>query len=274
MNAVPKPIDPSADAAFRAGALALGLDPDERWVGGYIDYEWKRSRHVFELLDRGVEGQDVLEFGCNYGATAVVLTALGARVTAVDVDASCVQLAQLNAARFGMSIRFEHVVDTTALPFAGAAFDIVSCNSVLEYVPDALLDAVQKELDRVLKPGGLVVVLGTSNRLWPKEVHSGRWFVNYLPRPVDRLLAGAELQRGVPPWRIVAGFGKHYANADRDDGGRTYLQARIAAGATGLKLRTMQIGNWCAPRLGTSMGLLTPSMSVILRKLTVGTLAR
>lgn len=49
-----------------------------------------------------------------------------------------------------------------------------SCNSVLEYVQLRHLADLLLEIDRVLAPGGVLLVLGTSNRLWPREVHSGR----------------------------------------------------------------------------------------------------
>ena len=267
-SAPPAIVSSAADDSFRASAIERGVNPDGRWVGGYVDYEWSHSRYVFEALPGGVGGRAVLEFGCNYGATSIVLAALGARVTAVDVDAACVRLAELNAARYGLEgrIAFERVADTSRLPFATASFDLVTCNSVLEYVPHDRLADVRKEIDRVLRPDGIIVILGTSNRLWPREIHSRRWFANYLPRGIERLWGGVELQRGVFPWQITSDFGRGYENLDYHDGGRAYLETRTRMRAGPSKRFVLGFGQRIARLFGTSVGLFTPSISVMLRK--------
>ncbi len=197
----------SADERFRALAHTMGLDPDDVFVGGYVDWEWNHSRHVFEALGElagvSVQRKRVLEFGCHSGATAVVLAHLGANVTGVDVDPVPLSLARLNAKRFGCgkALRFRHLADSTRLPFHDGEFDLITCNSVLEYVRPHLRPTVLAELDRVLAPRGLLVVMGTSNRLWPREVHSRR-LVNYLPRALDGFLFGKRVLRGVNPWML------------------------------------------------------------------------
>lgn len=264
---VPKIENPEARERFRNIARAMALDPDNLWVGGYVEYEWRHSRHTFEGLEEPVAGRRVLEFGCNYGATSVVLGMMGARVTAVDVDAGCVQLAQVNAERYGVADRVEflHVPDTMRLPFPDRHFEMITCNSVLEYVPHGILEQVQRELDRVLKPKGLILVLGTSNRLWPKEIHSNRWFVNYLPRAIDALLASSPMQRGIFPWEARFGFGD-YDNLDWTDRCRAYLEARARMGMPAVKRLTLQAASLVCACFGVTVGLLTPTISVALRK--------
>ena len=162
----PEVKDADADRRFRERARDHGWDPDDKFVGGYVDWEWRHSRHLFDGLFTSVNGKRVLEFGCHFGGTAIVLAALGAEVTAIDVDVQYVELTRLNAERHGLGdrIRTLHVPDTTRLPFERGEVALVSCNSVLEYVPHDALAAVQREIDRVLAPGGHVVILGTSNR--------------------------------------------------------------------------------------------------------------
>ncbi len=108
---------------FCALASRCGLNPDNRWIGGSVRQAWERSRHVYEQLPVPLAGARLLEFGCYVGGTAVVLAAMGAMVTAVDVDPGIVELAATNAARYGVkNIQFHCVPDTTRLPFRDEEF--------------------------------------------------------------------------------------------------------------------------------------------------------
>ncbi|MGB5832303.1 MAG: class I SAM-dependent methyltransferase [Thiohalocapsa sp.] len=219
-----------AQDRFVAKAKSMHLNPDSVWIGGYVDYEWHHLRPILEGFGIEVSGKRILEFGSNVGASAIVFRQLGARVNAVDVSANYVELARYNALRYGLSsIEFQHVADTRKLPFDSASIDLVSCNSVLEYVDPGHLQAVQREIDRVLRPGGLILVTGTSSRLWPREVHSQAWLVNYVPFALERMLPlKQQLTRGVWPWSIRRGFGPSYRNLDAEDGGRAFLKSRAA----------------------------------------------
>ena len=148
-------------------------------------------------------------------------------------------LAALNAAQYRLAGKISFLLcdDVAHTLRALEPFDVVVCNSVLEYVADAQLQSVQQSLDSMLKPGGYLFVLGTSNRLSLREVHSGRWFVNYLPKPVDRWLRPArEIQRGLSPIAARLGFGQHYDNLDQSDRAKSYLTAQREMGATWSKL--------------------------------------
>ena len=262
----PRVVDPTADARFRALVTSMNLDPDDPWIGSaYVDHEWHHGRHAF-AASPSLRGRHVLEFGCNVGATAVVLAALGAHVTAVDVDERCVQIARLNAERYGVGDRvtFHHLPDTRALPFAARTFDVISCNSVLEYVPDLHLAPVQQELDRVLRPGGDVVVVGTSNRLWPRELHSGVLGVNYLPRRLADRLARRPI-RSVSSWRIRRGF-RAYEDLSLAHDRSAFVAMKAGTGMSTAKLRLLSRATRVTAPFGISVGMLMPSVSLFLRK--------
>jgi SAM-dependent methyltransferase len=249
-NSAPITVNAAAHAKFERLVREAGLDPGNRWIGGYVDEVWRLGRHVFECAELTLPERAVLEFGCNVGATAIVLSLLGAHVTAIDPNPVYVGIARANAARYGVEdrIEFVHVVDTTRLPFSDTSFQVVSCSSVLEYVSPRVLAQTQREIDRVVAPGGIIVVTGTSNRLWPR----------YLPirRPPER---------GVFPWRVRYGFGD-YENLDRIGRGRAYLQARRRM-ARGRRLgAALTMANRVALACGTTLGLLTPTICVTLRK--------
>lgn len=262
----PQVVDREADQRFHERARAMGWDPHDLFVGGYVDWEWQRARHAFEALFDPIKGLRVLEFGCHLGATAIVLAALGAEVTGIDVDEKYVELGQLNAERHGLGahVRVLHAPDTTRLPFDDGAFDVVSCNSVLEYVPPEILGAVQREIDRVLRPGGHVVVLGTSNRFWPKESHSARWLVSYLPRHLQQRLLGFRVE-SVSPRELRAGF-PGYADLGLRDGGRLILDMKARMGTDGRKRRVMAVANRVLGPLGAHVGYISPTITMILQK--------
>jgi SAM-dependent methyltransferase len=249
--------------AFEELARKLGLVPRDPWVGGYVDYEWDHLRLVLDTMPLQLEGMAVLEFGCNVGASAILLSHLGARVSATDISPEWIALARLNAARYGIDdIDFLHVADSSKLPYADAQFRLVACNSVLEYVDTRQLAAVQRQLDRVLAPGGMILLSGTSNRLWPREAHSGRWLVNYLPARLDRLL-GRELQRGVWPWTARRGFGPHYDNLDTAHPDNFFARSRQVMGAAPYRLKPLL---WLARTLNVGPGLLAQNISCLLQK--------
>lgn len=259
--------DVAAARLFEEEARKMRLDPGGPWVGGYVGYEWEKLRPVLAAYEVDLHGQRVLEFGCNYGGSSIVLAFLGGDVDGIDVDAAAVALARRNAAaQYGRSdIRLEYVADSRHLPFPDAQFDFVLCNSVLEYVSSEALAGVVTELQRVVKPEGRLFITGTSSRLAVKEVHSGRWLVNYLPRWLDRL-SGWAPQRGVDPFalrRLVAG-GFH--DEDAEDGGQRWLLARAAAHGAASASKPFHLIAAAARLLRLGPGWLTPNISVMLRR--------
>ncbi len=259
--------DFGAREKFRNLSLSSGYNPDDRWIGGYVDYEWGKVRHILDLLVKE-KHQTILEFGCNIGATAVVTALLGHSVEAVDIDKFNADMAKLNALQYGVADRVNcHLVkDGERLDFNDGYFDVIICNSVLEYVEYDNFSTVMKELDRLLKPGGLLIITGTSNRLSPKEVHRGRWFINYLPTNLGKIIWGkGRYQRGVNPFRVMHAL-KHYVNLDLQDNGKLYFEIKKRFGLSAKAMAILKLLKKIFHPLGISVGLLTPSFSVNLRK--------
>ena len=117
-------------------------------------------------------GDKVLDLGCGEGRH-VISAYLEQEVDAVGVDLS---LQDLVATRdkfedfaaehkprgsFGLSS-----ANALALPFADNTFDKVICSEVLEHIPDYC--AALREIDRVLKPGGLFCA--SVPRDWPERI--------------------------------------------------------------------------------------------------------
>lgn len=260
---------PEASAAFEMRLRKQGFTVPGTWTTGYVDHLWRFSRHTCRQLLDWAPGNRTLEFGCNLGAGAILLAALGADVDGVDIDAEAVELSRLNAAQYegpASSPRFTHVSDTRRLPFPDQAFDFISCNSVLEYVDHRLLPGVLRELDRVLAPGGVIGIHGTSSRLWPREVHSRRWLVNYLPRFIDSWAGFPDgIQRGVLPWQLRHGFGPGYEDLVRKEIA-VYLQCRAKESWSPGLCRAARLVQALLHLAGLSIGWLQPNICLFMRK--------
>lgn len=114
---------------------------------------------VFETAGR-LDGLRVLDVGAGDGAFAVEAARRGALVTGVDPDPAMLTAAAVRASAMGVDLQLG---DGRAeqLPFADGAFDLVFAMTVLCFVADA--DAAVREMARVLRPGGRLV-LGELNR--------------------------------------------------------------------------------------------------------------
>jgi ubiquinone/menaquinone biosynthesis C-methylase UbiE len=101
-----------------------------------------------------VRGLDVLDLGCGTGRHTLWLAAEGARVTAADFSAGMLEKARSKPG--AESVHFVQHDVGQPLPFADASFDRVISALVLEHVAD--LDAVTREIARVCRPGGRIVL--------------------------------------------------------------------------------------------------------------------
>ncbi len=127
-------------------------------------------RHVVRALNLppGSRGLDV---GCGIGLQAIMLAeAVGAagHVTGVDLSAEFLDYARSIAEKAGISeqVSFQEG-DMNNLPFDDAAFDWVWNANCAGYAPGEPLP-VLKELARVVKPGGSVIIFaGSSQQLLP-----------------------------------------------------------------------------------------------------------
>ncbi len=112
-------------------------------------------------LDKFAPGTTLLDVGCGIGGSSRVLARdYGFNVTAVTISPSQVERAtQLTPA--GVSAKFI-VDDAMALSFPDQSFDVVWSVEAGPHMPDKAIFA--RELLRVLKPGGLLVVADWNQR--------------------------------------------------------------------------------------------------------------
>ncbi len=135
----------------RAEIRKLAELEDEHW--------WYRERRL--LLGRDIAGLPAgraLDIGAAGGGNTRVLQAAGWQATALEYDADGVEI----AAQRGLPVIR---ADATALPYADDVLDLVVAFDVLEHIEDD--DAAVREIRRVLRPGGLVLIAVPADpRLW------------------------------------------------------------------------------------------------------------
>jgi arsenite methyltransferase len=106
-------------------------------------------------LGRLTRGEHVLDLGCGAGTDTLVgaqMVAPGGHVTGIDMTPEMLSKARTAAAEMGATNVDFLEGDVEQLPFAGASFDVVISNGVIDLIPDK--DAVFSEIFRVLRPGG------------------------------------------------------------------------------------------------------------------------
>jgi ubiquinone/menaquinone biosynthesis C-methylase UbiE len=117
---------------------------------------------------------EVLEIGCGAGLTAVALAERGHSVKATDLAPPMLALTRCLADESGVGplVKTQRC-DTHDLPFPNASFTLVLAIGVLPWLSS--LDAPMREMVRVLRPGGFLIV--TTDNRWRliHVVHPFAW---------------------------------------------------------------------------------------------------
>ncbi len=121
--------------------------------------ELRRKDHDRALLDRFAAmlgpGATVCDAGCGpCGHTARHLARAGLEVTGIDLSPVCVAIAR----ETNPGLVFE-IMDMAAMTFPDAAFDGILAYYSILYTPKQDVPALLRELRRVLKPGGLALMV-------------------------------------------------------------------------------------------------------------------
>ena len=131
--------------AYDFDKIARDYDRMNHLMTAGLDRRWRKS------AVQGLHGK-VLDVACGTGDMAVELLRQGCSVTGVDLSKEMMAIAKQKAPQAEYSL-----ADVERLPFGEASFDAVTCAfGVRNFVH---LEQGIKEMLRVLKPGGRMVIL-------------------------------------------------------------------------------------------------------------------
>jgi len=126
-----------------------------RWPFRQLEYSFALEA----LLNHLRPGDRYLDAGCGVTPLAHVIANSGVRAEACDGDQREIEaLRDLKPETiYGSYVNFS-AQDLTQLGYPNGSFDAISCISVLEHIPAPHDQQALRELWRVLKPGGLMVL--------------------------------------------------------------------------------------------------------------------
>ena len=160
------------------------------------------QEYAKKLSVRGFERGKILDVGCGFGATNLVLARefLDSEIVGIDLSEPLLELARQSAADLdlGSRVRFEKA-DVHEIPFEADSFEVVLNLNMIHLVenPKRMLD----EIERVLIPDGFLYIADL-RRSWlgllEEEIKSGLSYAE-----AKELFARSDLRPGKFSWGLL-----------------------------------------------------------------------
>ncbi|RCW44127.1 MULTISPECIES: class I SAM-dependent methyltransferase [unclassified Halanaerobium] len=133
---------------------------------GYEDwYRTDRGKYVgeneYKCLKRHIgecEGKKIIELGCGTGYFLRRFAVRAEEVVGFDITEKMLKSGKELAEAEGIEIEFIKGDVTKKLPFPDNYFDIVYSNSMIEFIDEDKIEEVSKEMWRILKKSGKLVI--------------------------------------------------------------------------------------------------------------------
>ncbi|MBP5326398.1 MAG: bifunctional demethylmenaquinone methyltransferase/2-methoxy-6-polyprenyl-1,4-benzoquinol methylase UbiE [Bacteroidales bacterium] len=129
-----------------------------------LDRRWRRRAAKQLSASKPCSSFSVLDVACGTGDLSLELLRQGYQVTGIDLSEEMLEIAKRKTATASSKFIIQNskflIADAESLPFADASFDAVTCAfGIRNFVH---LEKGLSEMTRVLKPGGVMVILEMS----------------------------------------------------------------------------------------------------------------
>lgn len=145
-------------------SIAMGYDRANDWITFGLAHSWRKT---LVRASGAKSGDHILDCATGTGDLAIEFKkTVGhkGQVIGTDFCAEMLALAPQKAKAKGLDIQFE-IADAMKLPYADNTFDVVSIAYGIRNVADPV--QALREMARVCKPNGRVMVLETGDAQWP-----------------------------------------------------------------------------------------------------------
>ncbi|MFI9625887.1 class I SAM-dependent methyltransferase [Streptomyces sp. NPDC052042] len=188
------------------------LGTDVFYAGRNEDDKAKRAGIARIPVPEDGEVTAILDLACSIGQSTTALKERfpEACVTGIDIAAPMLRYAHLRAVRLGVDVDFRQE-SAAHLSFSDASFDLVYCNILFHELPRSVAEHVVVEAARVLRPGGLFVVVDFAGR----DAAGPFDYLSYT-RDVDTVFNGEPFASKFVHSDFAGLLGRHFREVDPD----------------------------------------------------------
>lgn len=201
-------VDPSVYTEDYYLSDCTGFEEYKQSYGDKFEPRFKEIIKYFKIN----QGMKLLDIGCGRGELVFFAAKHGAEATGIDYSKEAIRLANILKNKKSIEIRRKmkfYVMDAKKLKFPNSFYDTVILTDVIEHLYDEELDILFKELKRVLKKSGILIVHTAPNKLF---FDIGYKFYSY---PISSFIVGV--------WNFIAK--SHYPNVAKPSVIRTNSHA-------------------------------------------------
>lgn len=146
-----------------------------------------------------VKPRRIIDLGCGTGSTTLMLKQAfpEAEVVGLDLSPYMLVVAEMKAQKAGLKIQWLHS-KAESVAFPDASFDLVAASFLFHETPPAISRAILRESFRLLKVGGQVAILDSSQ----KTLRQTEWLTDMFEEPYIKSYVAGSLDA----WAGAAGF--------------------------------------------------------------------